>query len=293
MNTQHFFKFVAERQTIWRRRQKSPFPWTQDPILLQHRFSNIFRELDKTSIWIRINWREPYATHRMLPFALALARRLNWPPTLMELGFPKRWNPVKFYDDMRNRKSRGEKLVTGAHQVSRGTGKKGGTADFILQTAECLSTLNDLSNKWVGDGLEDTYLNLMKLPGFAHFTSYELVTELTHTKWLCNASDLNTWCVIKEGSFRGLGRVMGRDVSPSGKWLQRGRGAVGNSLEECRELLKMTRSALGKKDKMFKTMTLRNIEDALCEFDKYCRALESSKAVKIFRPDVDRPWSNT
>lgn len=49
-----FFDFCAERMKIFHNRftiRQSP-PWTEDPILSKYFFTNCYRELDRTSIWL-------------------------------------------------------------------------------------------------------------------------------------------------------------------------------------------------------------------------------------------------
>lgn len=48
-----FFQTMYERQMIWKRRflDKRPRPWTTDPILDQYKFTNVYRELDRSSQW--------------------------------------------------------------------------------------------------------------------------------------------------------------------------------------------------------------------------------------------------
>lgn len=48
-----FFPFVAERQAIHKRRLAGePQPWTEDPILQQYPFTNVFRVLDRNTQFI-------------------------------------------------------------------------------------------------------------------------------------------------------------------------------------------------------------------------------------------------
>lgn len=75
--------FMKARHAIYlARRAGKPGPWTQDPVLAGGRFCNIFRELDTVTIWIRKHIREPFAEHPNLWLMLAIARYINWPPTL-------------------------------------------------------------------------------------------------------------------------------------------------------------------------------------------------------------------
>lgn len=45
---QAFFKFIYDRQEVWYKRNvlKQSAPWTQDDVLGQFRFCNVYRELD-------------------------------------------------------------------------------------------------------------------------------------------------------------------------------------------------------------------------------------------------------
>ena len=100
-----FNRFMVERHNIFIKKEinNEPYPWSTDPILTEYSFCNVYRELDKVTIWIRENWREPYADHRNLPFAMAVARQINWPDTLEEIGFPDIWEPEKVIAIMQDR----------------------------------------------------------------------------------------------------------------------------------------------------------------------------------------------
>lgn len=60
-------------------------PLTADPVLGQYRFCNVFRELDRVTQWVDRNIRRPFADHPDLWMMLAIARYINWPPTLQWL----------------------------------------------------------------------------------------------------------------------------------------------------------------------------------------------------------------
>lgn len=52
-NLQLFFRTMYERQMIWKRRfmEHKSQPWTDDPILRDNKFTNVYRELDRNSQW--------------------------------------------------------------------------------------------------------------------------------------------------------------------------------------------------------------------------------------------------
>lgn len=54
-----FFAFARERHAVYlRRRAGLPGPWTEDPILAKYKFTNVFRELDRTTVWFREHVRD-------------------------------------------------------------------------------------------------------------------------------------------------------------------------------------------------------------------------------------------
>ena len=48
-----FFEVMRERMLIWQRRflEKRPAPWTENTILRDYKFTNVYRELDRNSQW--------------------------------------------------------------------------------------------------------------------------------------------------------------------------------------------------------------------------------------------------
>lgn len=52
-NLELFFRTMYERQMIWKRRflDGKTRPWTNDPILANYKFTNVYRELDRSSQW--------------------------------------------------------------------------------------------------------------------------------------------------------------------------------------------------------------------------------------------------
>ena len=173
-----FFSYINERHAIYIRRQAGVKPfWTEDKILQTYSFCNVFRELDTVTIWLRENWKEPYADHPNLPFAMSVARQINWPDTLQEIGFPEEWNPDRVKDIMQGRMDRGEKVYTGAYML---TGTLGGTK--VEQTIDkILTPLYENHPEIHPDSLQKTWSEYLRYSGFSGFMAYEAVsyTHLT------------------------------------------------------------------------------------------------------------------
>lgn len=78
-----FFADARERHAIYlRRRAGRPKPWTNDPVLQNYKITNVFRELDRTTTWIRTHVRDPLYDNILALPAVALARWFNLIPTL-------------------------------------------------------------------------------------------------------------------------------------------------------------------------------------------------------------------
>ena len=69
---EQFFAYARERYQIrLKRNAGEPKPWTDDPILAQYSFTEVFREDDKTTRWLNTYVREPMRDQdRVLPAVL-------------------------------------------------------------------------------------------------------------------------------------------------------------------------------------------------------------------------------
>ena len=255
-----FFYYINERHKIFiKRHLEDPFPWTDDEILQTYSFCNVFRELDKVTVWIRENWKEPYADHPNLPFAMAMARQINWPETLEELGFPEHWNPERIKAIMQGRMNRKEKVYTGAYML---TGTLGGTK--VEQTIDkILTPLYENPPPIHHNSLQNTWAEYLPYAGFSGFMAYEVVTDLRHTKYLDKAEDIMTWANAGPGAKRGLNRINVRPLEQSIKTDQLN--------EEMKDLLDISGEVADTLDPSVPDLEMREIEHCLCEYDKYER----------------------
>ena len=263
-----FNNYMIERHNIYERRAEGQaYPWTDDPILKEYSFCNVYRELDRVTIWIRENWREPYADHPNLPFAMAMARQINWPDTLEEIGFPEEWKPQHVKNIMQDRMARKEKVYTGAYML---TGTLGGTK--VEQTVDKILTPLYVNFPHEYSSLENCWKSFLPYAGFSDFMSYEVVTDLRHTKWLCKAPDIMVWANPGPGAMRGLNRIFGRPLDSKQK--------KPLFIQEMRDLLAL----LNNKPL---PLEMRDIEHCLCEFDKYERVrLGQGKPRAKYKPKI-------
>lgn len=243
-------------------------PWTDDVVLNQYRFCNVFRELDTVTQWLREEWREPYSESPHLWIAVCLARQINWPPTLDEVGFPKDgYDANAIREALAARKARGEKVYTGAYMISapsgvfQGMDKPEYTAHIVVGALwDAREKFDDMFRDGRQPEMSEVHAWLRQFRGWGDFMAYEVVTDLRHTRYLRNAPDINTWAVAGPGAIRGLNRLHDRPFKRSMTQKQ--------ALVEMRELLDLSRGAL---PDWMPTLELRDIEHSLCETDKWLR----------------------
>lgn len=73
-----FFAYARERHLVHLRRSAGePAPWTDDPVLQQYRFCNVFRELDATTQWFAGHVRGPLKSKTEVLLATVLFRLFN------------------------------------------------------------------------------------------------------------------------------------------------------------------------------------------------------------------------
>ena len=264
--------WINRRHNIYlRRKAGDPWPWTNDKILQDYRFCNVFRELDTVTKWIDVNWRKPFATHPNLWFAMCLARQINWPETLAEIGFPEKWNPERVRKILNKRKINGKQVYTGAYIITAGgrsIPKIDYTIDHVLtplyRTPHVPNSISACAHTM--HGLQDTHKFLMQFQGFGPFMAYEVVTDLRWTHYLRNARDIMSWANAGPGAKRGLNRIWGRPHRSSLSQEQ--------ALDEMQRLLKMSQHDCGGRRPLLPhvpALEMRDIEHSLCEVDKYLR----------------------
>lgn len=265
-NVSRFIDFVVERHRIYLRRSSGHLkPWTQDPILQNYRFCNVYRELDTETIWLHNNWLtevEKKGTS-FVWFAAAVARQINKYETLAKLPLPVPWNPDKtkaIIDDMMNR---GITTYSSAYIVST-HGVKRIKSDYIIDDI-CTPLWNDrllISNYLTS--LFDLHSILINYFGIANFMAGQIIADAKHFEPLKHSEDWHTWATGGPGSIRGLHRVRNESVS---------RYTKANDEVWLKDLNKLQSNVNNKFAQLNWTLLdAQNTQNCLCEFDKYERA---------------------
>lgn len=266
---ERFLYWIQERHKIYERREAGEKkPWTDDEVLQSYFFTNPYRENDKVTKWFRKNVREPLKNKDEVLFATVAFRWFNYIPTgeiLLENDYLLDWDE-KLVRKALKQANKNEPVFTGAFMIPAVPG-----SNKIEHVCKCLRPVwkdrKDLALEIrKSKSLQDSHKLLCQYPYLGKFMSYEVVTDLRHTRLLNKAVDIMTWANPGPGCARGLARLVGE--MPVGK----------NSammklpkdwLHTMQSLLEVTNMRLNH----MPIFEMREIEHSLCEWDKYERAL--------------------
>lgn len=251
-----FWYWVKERHAIYERRQLGlPKPWTKDRILQRYRFTNVFRELDAGTIWMREHLTGPNADRPLEEIILNCTwyRLFNLIATGEFLGWQTSWSVNRISRALQERKDSGVPIFTHAHVVrgENGMPKALSIAMVVQDVVDIMDKLIKVRNE--KNTLQSMYEKLHTVYLIGDFMAYEITTDLRHTRVLNQATDIMTWANLGPGAKKGLQRL-GRDT-------RNGARSVRRLLAEAKDYL----------PENFPPMEPRDIEHSLCEFDKYCR----------------------
>ena len=252
-------------------------PWTTDPILQTYRFTNVLREDDRATRWMRAHWTGPHADRPAgeIVFNCGHFRYFGDVEFMREIGWHTMWGAdeiARVVDIAARRRARGDRVFTGAYIVPPPR-----TPNDVDPKAK---TICDLVMRGLWDArdelacvaretrsLESVGAVLMGLTGYGGdgFMAKELLLDLMHTTVLAAPVDVDTWCPIGPGARRGLNRLAGRRVDHRVPF---------------HLLLREMRSALHYARERVPFLHLHDVQFVLCEFDKYERARTASGRMK-------------
>lgn len=262
--------WITERERIRiRKEQGHPQPWTKDPILGKYRFCNVDRNDDRVTRWVHENWLHPHSGDANLWFAMVVARLLNLPSSLAVVApavfagkghGPVRWDRNLFVNLLHLARQDGN-IFNAAYIVST----NGHKMDKVTYLADRVLTPLWEKRKLAPAAmrsLDDFHTWLQQFDGLGSFMAAQVVADLKYDmrSQLNIAPDFATWAASGPGSRRGMNRLLGlahdRPVKESA-W----RGDMDALYFTIHERPPIAADKL----------TAQNLQNCLCEFDKYMR----------------------
>jgi hypothetical protein len=250
-------------------------PWTDDPILARYRFCNVRRMDDRVSRWLLHNWYEPHYGHKNALLACALARLINLPESLIQVGYPVHWRPERIRKALYRIREAGKnghgRVFNGAYIISAG-GSSGSKIDSVID--RCLQPLVDDPPEIDTYSMENSWTALRRYKGFGSFMAGQVIADL---RWASGGlwADKLCWAPLGPGSRRGMNRLHGR-------LLNQGLNQK-TFTEELNKLITDLEQHLSRR--MACGLEAIDYQNCLCEFDKYERTLwEGRRPKAVYKP---------
>jgi len=265
MNTRHSI-FLA-------RKRGEPKPWTRDKIFQTYKFTNVFRQLDKTTVALHKNILDKGKDEslELVLFNVVWFRMFGYIDAT-NIGFVKSFSQLE--KSLNKMVSNGEQIFTGAYMsvgLELGVPKHKSYLEVLEDFWEFRFEALDIIMS--GNTLEAAFDLLLNMRAVGNFLAYEMACDLRFTGVLSNATDTLSWTNIGPGAKRGLQRL-GLDVN-----LETMKGLYDLAYRE--EYFKYAKDSQA--GVLFE---LREIEHSLCEFDKYQRILRGEGRTKGRYPGI-------
>jgi hypothetical protein len=278
--------WTIEREAIRQRKASGqPWPWSTDQILNAGHFCNVHREHDYGSHCVRVKLLEPFRDQVDLWFAVTAVRCINEPAAWIELGTVVPFDPEHCRKVFEAREARGEtNFRNAAYKVPTPPTKGDSTIRFLFEDVltplwhdrESLRPQSGETLLVYSDRLRERYR-------IGPFLAGQIIADLKHVPPLESAPDWSDFAVPGPGSERGLNRVCGRPLNASwseAQWLA--------TLLQLRDEIASQLEAAG-----IAPLDAQNMQNVLCEFDKYERAREKDGVPsRKYKPSVPTTTEN-
>ncbi len=291
-NLSGFFKFMHSRHRVWRNRFIKKLPREQwanhNKILAQYKYTNIYRQLDRGTLWCLEFIVKPYrkalkalppadigpkakAKHREvlknLIFQLVMYRLCNRIETFEKTGLPTHsdFNPLKMLRRL-YKVSKIHSPMTSAHITLSGSKgfRKMDTLTICMMDAwyKMDKVVDGILNAKSG---EDIYNAIRLIRCCGGFIAYEIYCDLCYAK--VTKFTISDFVNIGPGCCEGI-----RLIFPSTK----GAKSIKARLYELKEMsakkfdeLRIVFRYYNKYEPEMNQLSLRTIEHSLCEYSKY------------------------
>lgn len=220
-------------------------------------FCNVHREDDRVTRWIRENY-TPDTFGDFYEVAIVAARLFNWPETLEKIKFSLVPSPhMKLWAILTELQESKVKIWGGAYLITT-HGRKMSKIDYCV---ELLQKIIDITPVHMAAPTCEGYWHWFKrVDGLGSFLSAQIVADLKNTKShpLEAAPDWMYFSAPGPGSLRGLSWFHKRKITPT------------NYEEAITEVRSYIENRLGEP---YFTMCMQDLQNCMCEYDKYCRVL--------------------
>ena len=185
---ENFYEWINERHSIYQKRIRgdSP-PWTEDPILREYKFTNPFRENDRTTVYMRRAWTDPHHNRSFgeIIFNCCLFRMVGTMDFAEVHGWVDadslNWDPEFTVNLISKRLKHGLKTFTGAYIITNQGIKKPKAEvvvhEFLVPIYQRQLALAEVARETNSLQAVHHALSAYKGWGGGGFMSYEVVSD--------------------------------------------------------------------------------------------------------------------
>ncbi|MCE9620182.1 MAG: hypothetical protein K8R92_09770 [Planctomycetes bacterium] len=212
-----YWRFAAERQAILMRRARGTLsPWTNDPVLLRHKFTNAYRAADRVSQFLiaqviyRGSDRAEEVVFRILLFKL-FNKIETWHLLQRHLGELawKGFNPTRYASVLTRARTTGLRIYSGAYIMPSGRSTFGSAEKHRNHLALINYMMKDgiVNRVTSASSLGAVYEALRSYPTLGPFLAFQLAIDLNYSPVM--DFDEMTFVVPGPGARDGIAKCFG------------------------------------------------------------------------------------
>lgn len=256
-----FLYYISERRNIWHLKtvQGLEPPWTQDKILREYKFTNVFRSNDRTTAHFFKNFYAPHNNYPVEQIALncAIFRYFGTTTFADHIGWQSKFDPDELLKQAKLAIDMGKQIFTGAYVITN-SGIKAPKEDVVINNflADYNAHMPAIVKAIATNRKMEVHKVLKDIQGFGGtgFMAKEVMEDMALTPLLINAEDRMFYTPMGPGARRGLDRLYGQTSSDMLEMLDR---------------VDYLRKCIGYHIKL--SMTAHDVQFNICEYDKYVR----------------------
>lgn len=276
-----FWTFVFERHNIWHKRfvLKEDPPWTKNPILESYKFTNVYRKLDRGTIYLMdYLYRDGLKSLYGVLFPIIAYRIMNRVETFERLGYipQSNFNEQGLQRQLEAFARQGHSVFTNAHSLPPAPKGKTKIESYVMTLVDIRERYSSLywQVKENLDLVEEAWKVLQSIRRIGPFYAYQICRDLS----LASMGSWNEdeWADVGPGCKQGLAMIFGT--------LPRTSLSIGDSYLNAMKWMWFNQRGIldfyGFNDFPYldgEQMELGDIQNCLCEFSKYIKILENRK----------------
>ncbi|MDR0605064.1 MAG: hypothetical protein LBG80_12245 [Bacteroidales bacterium] len=294
----HYFYFMEQRMNIfWARYNNEEYPWTDDPILLRHKFTNVYRSCDRASQYLiqkviygqnAKNFSEEDTLLRILLFKI-FNKIDTWEYLESNLGEISLKNfDVDCMSRLLSNRITYRPIFSAAYLMT------GSHNDYTQYPSKHERWLQMVNRKFIKEklfskiikskSLEEIFIILLSCPFIGNFLAYQYVIDFNYSEII--NFDENSFVKAGIGAIRGLRKCFEDSGGSSDEDLIR---YTHNNIEKYRVLYDYSdfKNLFGREP------TLIDLQNCFCETDKYLRVkmpelrVDNIRIKQIYRQNND------